>query len=138
MTAPFLLGTGIEVTLEVPVLPTFVVTPPDLSSTVLVLPVAGPPGPPGGEVDLTAIEDDVAALQASVGVLQAEPRGYVHYQNASATLVQIVHGLPFRPAGVRCTDTQGNPTWPQHISDPAPGITEVTFGAPFIGEIDLS
>lgn len=75
------------------------------------------------------------ALEAATGVGSLD---YRHTQSAPASLVQIVHNLPFRPAGVQCTDLLDQPTEFDRITHPAPGTTEITFGAPFTGVVDLS
>lgn len=64
--------------------------------------------------------------------------GYRHTQAAPALLVQVPHGLSFTPAGVLCTDTLGQLTEPDRITNPLLGITEVMFGAPFVGDIAVS
>lgn len=58
--------------------------------------------------------------------------------DAPTTLVQVVHGLTFPPAGVLCIDTQGQIVEPATVSNPASGVTEVTFGFPFTGTVYLS
>jgi hypothetical protein len=135
---PFLLATGVTVRVEPPGVPALRMAPPT-STTVTVLPVPGPPGPKGdpGDSDVTNLIAVVAANQAAVAALQNEPRGFVATISQPAQLVQVVHGLPFLPAGVRCRDPQGL-VEPADITHPAPGVTEVTFGTPFTGTITVS
>ncbi len=135
---PISLATGSVVQVAPPVLPVIAVAPP-VTPSVHVVAVAGPPGAKGdpGNSDVTALTAAVAANQVAVAALQAQPRGWVHTQSAPTLLVQIVHGLPFVPAGVRCVDPQGI-TEPAAITTPATGVTEVAFGSPFTGTVYLS
>lgn len=77
----------------------------------------------------------LAALEASGGLASLD---YRHVQSSPVALVQIVHGLPFRPAGALCVDLLDRLTEPDRITNPLPGITEVLFGAAFAGVINLS
>lgn len=115
------LGGGVDIQVDVPSPPTVTVTPPP-SPSVAVVPVQGPQGPQGPKGDPG---DSSATL------------GYTHTQAAPTLLVQITHGLPFTPAGVRCVSPQGI-TEPADITTPTAGVLEVTFGVPFTGVIILS
>lgn len=64
--------------------------------------------------------------------------GHRHTQTTPVTLVQITHGLTFDPAGVTAVDTQDAVTEHDTISHPLPGVTELTYGAPFAGVVYLS
>ena len=114
-----------------PPLPPIKLAPPAYGMTVL--PVRGPAGPAGPPGD-ASVDEFIARLEA----LEAEPRGFVQTVNAPATLVQIHHGLSFNPAGVMNLDFSGTEIEESGVSHPFPGITEVTFGAPFTGTITLS
>lgn len=98
------------------------VIPPGPAETVVV-PVAGPRGdqgpmgPPGS-----------ADVQGA----------YAHTQSAPVLLVQVQHGLDFRPAGVVCVESDGALIEPESITWPAAGITEITFGVPFAGTVYVS
>lgn len=113
-----ILGGGADVTVDIP-------APP----SVVVLPVVGPPGPPG--------DSDVTDLIDRVDALEAEHRGWTETVSSPTLLVQVVHGMPVKPAGVRCIDPAGL-VEPATVTDPAAGVTEVTFGNPFTGQIILS
>ena len=97
---------------------------------------------PAPTADVEALALEVADHDDRITVLEgatAAAGGFRHTQSTPALVVQIVHGLGFRPAGVRCTDTLTQITEPAQITDPLPGsTTEVTFGAPFTGVIDVS
>ena len=113
-----ILGGGVDVVVDVPAPPTITVAPPSAGS-VVVVPVAGPPGPKGDPGD------------------SSSTLGYTHTQPSPTLLVQIVHGLAFVPAGVRCVSPQGI-TEPADITAPSTGVLEVSFGVPFTGVIILS
>jgi hypothetical protein len=118
MSAPLELAGGTVVHVAPPPLPTLTATPP-ANTPAVVVPVAGPPGPQGPPGDSST------AL------------GRTETVSAPTYLAQIQHGLSFRP-GVHCLDTAGNGVHPATVTHPQPGITEVGFGAPFTGTIDLS
>lgn len=117
------LRSGLVLEVEQPVPPIVNVTQPGPADTVVV-PVAGPRGeqgpmgPPGS----------------------AEVSGaHAHSQASPAQLVQILHpDLEFRPAGVICMESDGTVVEYESITWPGPGITEITFGFPFVGTIYLS
>lgn len=67
----------------------------------------------------------------------AGPAGVTKDVPVPTRLVQIVHNLPFVPAGVLCTDASGIAE-PEDVTYPLPGVVEVAFGAPFSGTIRLS
>lgn len=90
------------------------------TSSLRVIPVAGPKGDKGDTGD------------------SSEVLSYRHTQSEPATLVQVVHGLPYRPAGIICTETDGYQLDYHTVSHPVDGVTEVTFGVGFVGTIDLS
>jgi hypothetical protein len=111
-----------RIRVSLPRVPTLVMDPP--TTLTAVLPVLGPPGPQG----LQGVPGDPGgALASSVTV-------------TNQTLVQINHGLPFKPAGIICLDTAtpANPVEYATISYPVAGITELTFGFPFTGTIFVS
>jgi len=55
------------------------------------------------------------------------------------TLVQVLHGFLWKPAGVEATELDGvTRVLPERIVHPAPGVTEVTFGFPFSGRVLVS
>lgn len=110
-----------------------VVTAPDTTVQVVV-PIAGPQGPKGDPGDGTGLDE----IDARLAALEDQPRGHSTTVSAPTLLVQIQHGLPFRPAGVQCIDTSGDTVEHDGVTHPLPGITEVTFGAPFTGAINLS
>lgn len=66
--------------------------------------------------------------------------GYKHIQNTSVNALSISHGLTFAPAGIVCLDNSGAQVEQDRIAQPAPGVTEVYFGAgyQFAGTIYLS
>ncbi len=104
-----------------PTVPQLTMAPPT-APQALVLPIVGPPGPAGPPGD-------------SIAVLS-----YQYTQTSPATLVQIVHNLPFPPAGIVCHDT-GVPALTVEyatVSYPLSGVIELTFGLPFTGTIFLS
>jgi hypothetical protein len=63
--------------------------------------------------------------------------GAVWVQSVPANLVTIVHGLPFQPAGVRCTDFDGNDVTGE-VTYPNAQSINVQFNQPFSGRIRLS
>lgn len=82
--------------------------------------VQGPPGPQGPAGDSTGL-------------------GF-HVSVTNQSLVQIVHGMPFPPAGIVCLDTGTPPLCVEYatVSYPSTGVLELTFGFPFTGQIYLS
>jgi len=58
-------------------------------------------------------------------------QGWLEPVNSAVGLVQIHHGLPFRPAGITCLDSIGRTVEYDTVSHPVAGITEVTFGHSF-------
>jgi hypothetical protein len=112
-------GTPIQVL--PPAVPVFRPAPPS-PPQLTVIPVQGPQGPQG-------IPGDAGAALA-----------FVHAQSTPVTTLQIIHGLPFRPSGIQCLETDGTPS-PLGIgvSYPSVGIIELNFGtAAFSGTIYLS
>ena len=89
-------------------------------STVHLVPVAGPRGPIGPAGDAAA------------------SLGYVHTQSSPAALVQVNHGLLFRPGGVVAKDTEGRVIDWDTLSWPTVSILEIDFGVPFSGTITIS
>jgi hypothetical protein len=91
----------------------------------VAVPVKGPVGPIGPQ---GVPGDPGAALAYSQAVTNP------------TTLVQLNHGLTFKPAGVVCLDTGVPAVVVEYasISYPLPGVTEVTFGFPFVGTVYLS
>lgn len=121
-----------------PGLPPIILDPPGATTATLqqpapppatVVPVAGPLGPPGppGPVGPPGPPGDGAAALA-----------FTQTVNTPTTLVQLAHNLAFVPAGVLCIDTQGQIVEPAGKTDPQPGVTEITFGFGFTGQIQLS
>lgn len=108
-----------EVTVAPPALPEVRVAPPAPTS-VVVLPVAGPTGPQGPPGD-------------SAGLF-----GYEHIQNIPVTLVQILHGFNYKPAGIVCLETDGVQLEYASVAHPLPGVTELTFESSFVGTIYVS
>lgn len=98
---------------------TIEVAPPPIPGVTLV-PVTGPPGPQGPPGD------------------SAEVLGYRHTQSSPAMLVQVTHNLPYKPAGIICTETDGYQLEYGTVTHPLAGVTELHFGVPFVGVIDLS
>jgi hypothetical protein len=97
-----------DITIGPPTIPTVSVPAP--SPNLVVVPVSGPQGPRGPAGDTgTAL-------------------GYVHSQISSASLVQINHGLVFKPSAPVCVDTGGNIIDYDKLSWPSTGIMEVDFG----------
>lgn len=107
---PIDLGSGVTVQVEPPTTPTSVVVP--------IAGPQGPSGPPGPPGD-------------SAGA-------YLHTQSSPALLVQVQHGLSFKPAGVVCLENDGAVIEYAAITHPAAGITELTFGVPFVGVVYVS
>lgn len=105
-----------------PQVPSLVMDPP--VTDLAVIAIAGPPGPQG---PLGPPGEAGGALAFSVAV-------------TNQTLVQLLHGLTFRPAGIVCLDTAtpANQVEYASISYPAAGITELTFGFPFNGTVYVS
>jgi hypothetical protein len=55
------------------------------------------------------------------------------------TLVQVLHGFTWKPAGVEATELDGvTRVFPERITHPVPGVTEVTFGFSFSGKVLVS
>lgn len=107
---PIDLGSGVTVQVEPPTTPTSV-----------VVPIAGPQGPQGPPGD------------------SSEVLGFQHTQSSPVMLVQIIHNLPYKPAGIVCIATgDAAPLIGWSVAHPAAGITEVTFGVPFTGDIYVS
>lgn len=86
-----------RVAVVAPTLPVVVMQPPD--TTVLALPVVGPPGPQGppGSGDGG---DPVAGA-------------YTHTQAVASTVWDISHPLGYRPAGIRVEGSDGDTYWPR-------------------------
>lgn len=108
-----------------PQVPSLVMDPP--TTLTAVLPVGGPPGPAGPQGIPGAAGDAGGSLAFSVTA-------------TNQTLVQLNHGLTFKPAGIVCLDTAtpANSVEYATISYPAAGITELTFGFPFTGTVYVS
>jgi hypothetical protein len=90
--------------------------------------------------DPAYLQTQIDTLTGEVAVLEATPAAYTKVVGAPAELVQVLHGLPFPPAGVLCIDTQSEIVEPDSITNPSTGITEITFGRGFLftGTIFLS
>lgn len=104
-----------------PAIPRLTMAPP-VTPEALVFPVVGPPGPQG------PVGDSMTTVS------------YQYTQTSPAMLVQIVHNLPFPPAGIVCQDT-GVPALTVEyatVTYPLSGVIELTFGLPFTGTIFLS
>jgi hypothetical protein len=108
-----------------------IVGPPQFSSPtvqtpstagVTLVPVAGPVGPQGPPGDA------------------ASSMGYVHTQVSPVRLVQINHGLIFKPSAPVCVDTEGRIIDYDIITWPFDGIMEIDFGSNtvFSGSIYVS
>jgi hypothetical protein len=67
-------------------------------------------------------------------------QGYKHAQPTSVNAVSIAHGLDFAPGGITCLQNDGVQVDQERVAHPAPGVTEVFFGAgyQFAGDIYLS
>lgn len=65
------------------------------------------------------------------------PTDYTVTVSAPTNLVQVNHGLNWKPAGINCRDAQG-PVEPADVVYPAVGVLEISFGVPFTGTINLS
>lgn len=98
--------------------PVFQVLPP-APSQLTVVPVQGPVGPQGPPGDTA----QTLAFTTTV---------------TNQALVQVNHGLAFKPGGIICIDTNGVLIDYGAISYPAVGIVEITFGFPFTGTVYLS
>lgn len=98
-----------------PGIPKFVAAAP-VTDTLVVVPVGGPQGVPGG-----------------TGAM-----AYVYTATDLAERHQILHVLTFSPAGIWCEDLNGEPLVFFRVERPGPGITEVIFGSPVIPKIWLS
>jgi len=111
-----------SITIGPPVTPSIAMAPP--SSGVVVVPVQGPPGPQGPQ---GPPGDTGSALGFATSV-------------TNQSLVQMIHNLPFKPAGILCLDTNTPALTVEYatVSHPSAGITEITFGFPFTGQIFLS
>lgn len=117
---PLSFGNGVVIQVVPPDKPTVRIAPPSPAALALV-PVqgpAGPQGPPG---------DSSSALAYTTSV-------------TNQSLVQMIHNLPFNPAGILCLDTNTPALTVEYatVSHPGTGITELTFGFPFTGSIFLS
>lgn len=115
MSVPTELGPGVTVEVQPPQVPTLVMAAP-ASTSVEVLPVAGPAGPQGEP----GISGDARALE------------YLHTQGAPASLWQIDHQLGFRPAGIVIVDTATPPGLLEcdRITWPSENVVELHFGTP--------
>lgn len=80
----------------------------------------GPPGPAGSGGGSGIVWPPVTTVSAPV------------------TLVQILHSLPFNPAGIHCVDQAGIAVEWAAVTYPSLGIVEITFGFPFTGAIYIS
>lgn len=108
-------------------------------------------GPPPAHADdyvlasRLGVPDGVATL-GSDGILTLAQRpplpsqglGFRQSVSSPATLVQLLHGLSFAPAGITCLEPDGSEVEYQSVAHPAPGITELGFGAPFTGTVYVS
>lgn len=137
---------GPPVVLDPPAPPPLLLAAPQQATAVVV-----PTGPSPGRGVASAVVDDNGHLQltytdgttADAGFVGGASGGggnvaFAHTVSAPASLVQLLHDLPFAPAGVLCVDTQGQIVEPAAKTDPAPGVTELTFGFGFTGQIQLS
>jgi hypothetical protein len=100
-----------------------VMAPPPAGNTVTVLPIPGPVGADGPQGE------------------PGDPGGalaFVYTTSSPAMTHQIIHGLPFKPAGIVCQDTDGATFIGWTVTHPAPGITEVSFGVDVTPTIFLS
>lgn len=101
-----------DVTVSPPGFPGITVEPPAPDVGVLV-PVEGPVGPHGPPGDA------------------ATSMGYVHTQISPASIVQVNHGLVFRPSAPMCIDTSGAIIDYDQVTYPTVGIMEINFGTGF-------
>lgn len=93
--------------------------------TIVAVSAPGPQGPRG-----------IQGIQGPPG--DPDALGYTYTTSSPAYLHQVQHGLPFKPAGVTCLDTDGAQVEYSDITHPAPGVTEVTFGVLIAPTIHLS
>lgn len=87
-------------------------------------------------------EGTTTSIEVGAGTVDPElpELGFRHTQNAPVQQVSVNHGLSYRPAGVDCNDFFAIHVDFEKIVHPAPGVTEVWFGAgyTFTGTIDFS
>lgn len=130
-----------------PGLPPIILDPP-ARDTAVVVPIGPSPGrgitsvavDANGHLHITYTDGTTAdaGYVGGSGSGGGGPAAFMLTVSAPAELVQVVHGLPFVPAGVTCIDTQGQIVDFATKTDPQPGVTELTFGFGFTGQIQLS
>lgn len=121
MSEPFDIGTGDIVEVLPPPVPVVEVEPPG-EPTVQVVAVAGPPGPPG--------EPGESA--------DTRPLAHTHPQLSSNAVWDIQHDLGFRPGGILCRDSLGEPLEWANVTYPSLDRTVITFGFSVSGTAELS
>lgn len=134
---PIEFGTGLEVVLEQPGMPTFQLPSPQ-APTVALVAVTGPAGEGvatlGPRVD--ELELQVDALEIATGG-DPPPLAYLHTQTAPATVWLISHPLSFVPAGVEVFDHTGARHYPV-LSYPDPSTVRCDFMTTVRGTARLS
>lgn len=126
MPAPFELGPGVTVDVVPPSVPTLQMQAPE-STSVLVVPIAGPPGDSPG-LDL---------LISRVGSLEQTVYSYLWEQTEPSTVWLIEHPLQFIPAGIEVFDHVGTQHHPL-VSWPDAGTVRLDFNTPVYGTARLS
>jgi hypothetical protein len=133
--------------------------PFQLRDIAIIDPAAAPccPPPPAGSVGarrLDDLEDVTGADTGSPGQVLTKGGdglwrpltpvggggggGYEHTQSTPATVIQVAHGLPWKPAGIRSVDLLGQDVEYDAAAYPVDGVIELAYGAPFAGVIYLS
>lgn len=109
------LGSGLTVEVAPPVVPTVTAALP--ATTIVVVPVAGPPGAPGASANA----------------------GYSHTQLTADEVWHVPHGLGFYPAGIVVRDSVGDICEPADIVYVDLDHTDLLFtGRAMSGTVKLS
>ncbi|MBK8246291.1 MAG: hypothetical protein IPK85_02610 [Gemmatimonadetes bacterium] len=80
----------------------------------------------------------VHPLDPGFGVGGEGEGGYIHTQAIPASLVQIIHNLPWHPGGIQIIENSGDIVEPDSINYPSPGVIEIGFQIQFAGKVYLS
>lgn len=86
----------------------------------------------------TDSEIDTQSAAAAAAAAAAIGQGFEESVSAPQTLVQILHGFTWKPAGITCTEADGTEMDYAAVAHPSQGVTEVTFGVPFTGTVLVS